>query len=88
MTEAVTKTEIKNDYSYLRGGIKKAKTINRLRDLKHMVDKIYMKNHGFKPVEEVLRAEYIKTARAINKRCDSLGLAYKVKTKIWGKSLR
>ena len=88
MTEAVTKTEIKNDYSYLRGGIKKAKTIKRLQGLKHTVDTIYMKNHGYKPVEEVLRAEYIKTTNVINKRADSLGLAYKVKTKIWGKPIR
>ena len=88
MIEAVTKTEIREDYLYFRKGIKEAKTITQLRYIKHRMEKVFMSHFGYKPVEGVLKEEYTKTARAMNKRADSLGLVYQIKTKIWGKVIR
>jgi hypothetical protein len=84
MEETVTKTEIREDYLYFRKGIKEARTISQLQNIKHRMDKVFMSHFGYKPEEGVLKEEYTRTANAINKRADSLGLAYKVKTKIWG----
>ena len=53
MTEAATKTEIRENYLYFRKGIKEARTISQLRYIKYRMDTVFMSYFGYKPIEGV-----------------------------------